>query len=170
VERQTAITELSRRGWKVNERAAIRDLLPPELAIRYSRLPESLAEFLSAFSLFANADETTWFLTADDYHGDSGNAFRWNEWEHLSLDASQGDNEGIADIRSFWDRHFPFMLSVQSGYAFHAVRLEDHCFGQVVEGREPEFEITRLVADSFDAFLETLARDNVDQPRISGSL
>lgn len=48
------------------------------------------------------------------------------------------------------------MMSVQSGYAYYAICTTGTQFGQVVEGYEPIFEETSLVADTFDSFLENL--------------
>ena len=153
--RATAISQLRERGWRVEEQPGQAFRLPPALASRYPRLPASLVEFLSGLTRCADASETTWFLCQKDYEGTSGSAFAWDEWEQMSLSAAGGDAKFNAEIRAFWDTHFPFLLSVHSGYAFHAVCTAKDRFGQVVEGCEPEFEETSAIAGSFEDFLST---------------
>lgn len=151
-----AISQLREQGWTVQEQAGDRFRLPSVIAARYPRLPNSLVEFLSGLTQCVDSSQTTWFLCQSDYEGTSGSAFRWDEWEKLSLDAADGDDGFITDIRAFWDSHFPFMFSVHSGYAYRAVCTVGEAFGQVVEGYEPLFEEASPVADSFESFLPTL--------------
>jgi len=92
-------------------------------------------------------------VSQSDYEGMSGAAFRWDEWERLSLDAACDDAKFITEIRAFWDCHFPFLFSVHSGYAYHAICTAADQFGHVVEGYEPLFEEALPVADSFESFL-----------------
>ncbi|MEW6306287.1 MAG: SMI1/KNR4 family protein [Verrucomicrobiota bacterium] len=151
--RASVITRLRDQGWTVEEQPGQQFGLPAAIAARYPRLPDSLVEFLSGLRQCADRSETTWFLCQSDYEGTSGLAFRWDEWEQLSLDAAGGDASLISEIRAFWDSHFPFLFSVHSGYAYHAVCTAADKFGQVVEGFEPEFEEVSVVADSFESFI-----------------
>ena len=73
------------------------------------------------------------------------------EWELLSLEAAGDDAGWKEEIRQFWDRHLPFFLSLDGGYAYYAFSMED---GSVVYGAEPEFEECETVADSFEDFME----------------
>ena len=153
--RTEAIQQLRQLGWTIEEGAASRFELPPAISARYPRLPEALTEFLSGLSTCTNRDQTAWFLCKHDYCGTSESAFRWDEFEQMSIEAAAADNDKTcrAEIRGFWDIHFPFMLSVQSGYAFYAVCTSPDRFGHVVEGCEPMFEEVSLVARSFPEFL-----------------
>ena len=153
MDRAAAIRQLREQGWTVAEEAGQTFRLPAAIADRYPRLPDSLVEFLSGLTQCVDGSQTTWFLSQRDYEGTSGAAFRWDEWEQLSLDAACGDAKFITEIRVFWDSHFPFLFSVHSGYAYHAVCTADDRFGQVVEGYEPGFEEALPVADSFESFL-----------------
>ncbi len=154
------IQQLRKQGWTVEERAEPAFRLPPVIAARYPRLPDSLVVFLSGLSLCADATQTTWFLCQQDYDGTSGSAFSWDVWEQLSLRAADGKPEWIAEIRSFWDSHFPFMFSVHSGYTFYAVCTAKDGFGRIVEGCEPEFEEVTEVAGSFDEFLSMFVHES----------
>ena len=150
------IERLRRQGWTVEERADRTLRLPPEVAARYPELPTSLCEFLGGLRECVNNSQTVWFLCESDYCGTSGTAFRWDEWERMSLDAAGGDTPLVASVRDFWDAHLPFLLSVRDGYAYHAVRTKGDGVGLVVAGREPEFEEPSVVAESFDQFLTNL--------------
>lgn len=154
--RASFIRKLRSQGWAVEERADSGFRLPPAIAARYPRLPDSLVDFLSGLSLCADATKTTWFLCQRDYDSTGVSAFHWDEWEQLSLRSADGKPELLAEIRSFWDTHFPFMFSVHSGYAFHAVCTAEDGFGKIVEGCEPEFEEVSQVAGSFAEFLSML--------------
>lgn len=151
------VTELARTGWTI-EWADSPVSLPKAILDRYPRLPDSISAFLCSLRVATNADETAWLLCGSDYAGVSAAAFRWNEFELLALAAAEGDSDWQREIRSFWDRHFPIVLSVKKGYAYFALRLDGPDGGSVVHGYEPEFEETEVVASSFSEFLLAVAR------------
>jgi len=150
------IQQLRQRGWTVIERSAPNFRLPPELAARHPKLPKSLAEFLGRIASCVDSTQTAWFLCEADYAGTADSAFRWDEYERMSIEASDGDPQLLASVRAFWDTHLPVLLSVRDGYAYYAVRTAEDGFGRVVEGREPEFEEALVVAESFEDFLSKL--------------
>ena len=45
----------------------------------------------------------------------------------------------------------PIFLSLENGYAYYAISMQD---GSVVYGAEPEFEECETAADSFEDFME----------------
>ena len=143
-------------GWHIE--TADRPLpLPSPLVERYPGVPSSsLFAFLSSLDRCANRDESAWFLTPREFGGRTDSAFRWNEWELLSLDSADDDPEVIRGVHEFWTRHFPFLLSVRDHYSYLAVELDDAVPGAVVFGSEPEFESTQPVAESFESFLSAL--------------
>lgn len=150
------ISQLRHRGWRVVERPPQPLRLPPEVSVRHPRVPPLLTAFLGELVSCENSSQTEWFLCETDFAGTSGAAFRWDEWERLSLDAAGDDARLAAEVRAFWDAHLPFLLSVRDGYAYFAVRTAADGFGQVVAGREPEFEAASVVAESFEQFLADL--------------
>lgn len=153
---------LDMRGWIIGRSVTDAPLLPPPLVHRYPRLPEDLISFLGSIETCTNAAEDIWFLTRADYQRTDDSAFRWNEFELMSL---EGDGGAAAQIRQFWDLHFPFMLAVHSDYDYLAVCLDPPVYGQVVHGCGPSFEETSLVADSFAQFMSLFAREAAgDQP------
>ncbi|MCL2310526.1 MAG: SMI1/KNR4 family protein [Proteobacteria bacterium] len=152
------ITELRRLGWSIEERLACPVQLPPEVSARYPRLPATLVAFLSGVVTCVNPSETTWFLCEADFYETSESAFRWNEWELISLEAADGDDHLRSSVRAFWDNHFPFLLSVADGYSYHAIDTSSEGFGRVIMGREPEFEEAKVVAESFEQFLVELVK------------
>jgi hypothetical protein len=161
VNRADVIRRLRQQGWAVVERTYRPLQLPPELAARYPNLPAALAEFLGGLSSCENETQTAWFLCEDDYTGTNSAAFRWDEWERMSLEAAADDPRLASLVPAFWDVHLPFLLSVRDGYAYFAVRTAADGFGRVVTGREPEFEEASQVAGSFEEFLTLLADRSV---------
>ena len=135
-------------GWEIIAEKSNVDTLPKEITDRYA-VPKEYKQFLSQTASCIKED-TTWFLCFNDYRPQPKGSFRWNEFEHISLDAADGDEEWTRSIKDFWDSHLPFIMSVESGYAYYAFDITD---GSVVFGEEPEFEETTTAAESFDEFL-----------------
>jgi hypothetical protein len=153
VNRSETIEQLRQRGWTIEETSSKAFELPAAISARYPRLPAALTAFLSNLLTCVSRDQTVWFLCRRDYAGTSDSAFRWDEFERMSIQFAEDDEETRAAIRLFWDTHFPFMLSVRNGYAFYAIRTSSDRFGEVVEGCEPIFEEVSKVADSFTDFI-----------------
>jgi hypothetical protein len=152
---------MKEQGWTVVKRRKRTLRLPPEVAARHPKIPPALTEFLGSLSSCENDTQTAWFLCEGDYAGTSGAAFKWDEWERMSLEAAADDSRLADAVRGFWDEHLPFLLSVRDGYAYFAVRTAGEGFGRVVAGREPEFEETSEVARTFEEFLSLLAEGGV---------
>ena len=125
--------------------------LPPWITERYHSLPALWLQFIGEVRELFSPDETVWFLCAEDYDTRLDHAWRWNEWEQLSLENAEGDPDWTREIKAFWHGHLPIVLSVRNGYAYYAISMAD---GSVVYGSEPEFEECETVAGSFAEFLE----------------
>lgn len=110
--------------------------------------PEPVIRWVCSFSQLSNADETVWFLSRPEYATGAEDAFTWNEFEQLSIQAATTDDEAVAVAR-FWERHVPILLSVRDGYEYLAVRDD----GAVVHGTEPEFEEAVVVFSQFEDLL-----------------
>lgn len=128
--------------------------LEPEVRARYSWVPREIIDLVESVESVVSKDEKTWLLTVRDFNGSSESAFSWNEWERLSLDATD-DPASRARISQFWDGHFPLFASVRFGYAYLA--LERGTLN-IVEGDEPEFEEARLEARSLGEMLQKMAQ------------
>jgi hypothetical protein len=148
---------LGDRGWTLVTRTTRREM-PAAIASRYSWLPAEHRALIEMSDVIVSPDEKSWFSTVADLHQDSGLAFRWNEWELQSLEALEGHPEAIEEVRAFWDRHFPMMLSVKSCYAHISIERDS---GLIVCGTEPEYEESSLpLAPSMSEFIAMLlARD-----------
>lgn len=125
------------------ERVAIAD------NITGAPIPTSYLEFLKKFKSLSNADESRWFISAEEFSGNSDSAFSWDEFEKMSLDAAMTDRDA-EDVRTFWGRHLPIMMAVDGDYQYIAL---DRRSGAVVHGVEPDFESVSNLADSFDGFM-----------------
>jgi hypothetical protein len=144
---------MKRVGWRIG-RLAERAVLPAAIVSRYAWVPRELLDFVCEIELAASADDKAWLLSAGDYAGTSGSAFAWNEWELIGLDAAADDEQWKREVMEFWDRHFPILMSVKSGYAFFAVDRERHA---VVVGEEPEFEEVSPLAASVTELLKMIS-------------
>lgn len=144
---------LESRGWQVRRSASGAPLLPASIQQRYSCLPEELTQFLSGLDLCTNREQTVWFMTREDYTETDPAKFEWNFCESLSLESAEDNAEAQVKIRSFWDRHFPFMLAVHSDYDYLAISLDERSYGEIVHGFGLEFESPTTVAPSFLEFL-----------------
>jgi hypothetical protein len=45
------------------------------------------------------------YVDAHDYAEEHGQAFHWNEWERMNLDASRTEDLS-REVKEFWDLHF----------------------------------------------------------------
>lgn len=140
------IDAASNRGWLI---VGPNGDLPTPLVSRYNDLPADYRALMSAIDGCVSPDEKTWFVTPSAVKG-SG-AFRWNEFELMSMDAADGDDRWKDEIRTYWNEHIPVVMSVRSGYAYLAVNVAS---GDVVIGYEPAFEEGSVVYDSIAAMIE----------------
>jgi hypothetical protein len=151
---------LSRKGWDVQLRVTPANF-PGDVIQRYSWCPDGVREFVENTDAVIAPNQKSWFLTSSEFAASSDSAFRWNQWEVDCLEAADSDPEWQAEIVCFWDRHFPLMLSLKSGYAYFAIRQEDLV---IVAGEEPEFEGTAIIATSFPEFLTMVSSND---PRLA---
>lgn len=149
----SGITALRAAGWAW-EPAGDREVVFP--GSRYEVVPPQFSAWLSAFGRLSNADETVWFLSAGDYSAVGDDAFAWNEFEIMSLDAAETTEQASAVV-GFWDRHLPILLSVKDGYSYVALETSGEGAGRVILGEEPEFEESVPLTDDFDEFLAIIA-------------
>jgi len=154
-----SIAQLMTQGWTVVHQSNVDFVLPKRLQERYRHLPSEVTCVLSGLKQCVAPDEQAWLLCLPDFAGESDSAFRWNEWELLSLESADGDKELVSEIRAFWDVHLPFYFSVRDGYEYAAICLAADHFGQVVSGVEPEFEDATYVSKDIMEFLECLIVD-----------
>lgn len=157
--KRQVLQALKGQGWLVEEDGSAVLELPEPVRSRYPALPASLAEFLGGLRVCANAWQTAWFLCQEDFAGRAEAEWRWNEFELMALNwfpAEQEQQEREAVV-NFWDSHFPFLLSVYTGYAFFAVSLRPETKWQVVRVLlESGEEDAVTVAASFEEFLPLL--------------
>lgn len=143
----TTIEALRRAGWGFEPPLDEQRPVPRSLL----RFPAAFGAWTVAFSRLANADETAWFLSVEDYRGTADSGFAWNELETLSLEAA-ADPEQAAAVAAFWTEHLPVLLAVGGDYEYLAIRAD----GRIVHGGEPEFELTTVVADDLGALFAEL--------------
>jgi len=140
------------RGWAVQKRQEPA-IFPEPCAERYPWLPGNVIAFITGFDAVVAPGQQAWLITCSELIGESESAFSWDQWEQDSLSAAAGDLAWQASIRSFWDEHFPILISVKSGYAYAAIGKDL----SIVAGEEPEFEETEKIANDFSSFLSLLA-------------
>ncbi|AMD51606.1 SMI1/KNR4 family protein [Listeria monocytogenes] len=136
-------------NWQV-DLSAVEKNLPEQIFKRYGKLPDAYKAFYRQLNLCSNAGDTCWFLSEEDFLENEDDAFSWNSFEQMSLEAAEGDKNLENKVRLFWNAHLPIMMSVGGCYEYYAITLND---GSAVHGSEPEFEESSIVADSFVDFL-----------------
>ncbi len=142
-------------GWNTKWNEKQGKCLPEAITNRYGNISDEWMEFIHNISCMISPDETTWFLCAEDFAREGEAAFRWNEWECISLESADGDTEWQNEIKDFWNYHLPIVMSVKDGYSYYAIAIKD---GAVVYGTEPEFEECEIVAGSFVDFMEKIVK------------
>lgn len=152
---------LRRAGWNIATSSGDVLNLNPAVLARYPHIPDAYLTFLRHVAECSNPAQTAWFLCASDYNADGSDdtTFRWNEWERLSFEAADGNQEEVERIRQFWNSHLPIMSSVSSDYAYLAISMSPADYGAIVHGFAPEFEESpQRVCGSFDEFLDAFGR------------
>lgn len=151
---------LSKNRWTISRQNVSPYRLPECISGRYNSPPAEWVEFLNSISVCVNPDEIAWFLCTNDFNEQGDDAFRWNEFELMSLQAAidDSDEEWQSAIVKFWDNHLPIYLSVAGGYEYYAIRMSD---GVIVHGAEPEFEETTDAAPSFAKFMEMICAGDI---------
>jgi hypothetical protein len=142
---------LEQAGWQV-ERLAQPRALADDILRRYPRIPPDYRVFVESLGSAVGPGETSWLVTSGEFNGTASTAWAWNAWEQQSLEAAGEDRSLIEEVRAFWDRHLPIVMSTKSCYAYFALDLETR---QIVQGEEPLYED---VGDPVASSLEELFR------------
>ena len=133
--------------------------IPKGILERYS-IPKEYRTFLEKIETCVNESENVWFLCIDDYFPKSKDAFRWNEFEIMSLEAAKDDPNLINGIRNFWNKHFPIIMSVKGEYEYFAINVDNN---KIVYGYEPEFEESnKIIANNFEDFLDKIVNEEIE--------
>lgn len=163
------LTILRDRGWIVTDAKTIRSI-PDSIVKRYPTLPSEVVAAICSADSCVSSDDKSWLLCLPDFTEESESAFRWNEFELMSLEAAADDADWSERIKAFWDCHFPIWMSVEDGYRFAAVDLTPDRHGTIVFGREPEFEETEIIARSYSEFVAKIGTStNNPMDRSGGS-
>jgi len=150
-----ALASLAKFGWQVELQD--RKPMPDEISRRYSWVPADYIATIETTRRALGPGDAAWLLTSSEFCSDSDSEYAWNEWELQSLEAARGDQVWIAEIRNFWDCHFPILTSLTKCYAYFALQKGTM---QVVCGEEPEFTGPTFLANSLaDMFERILNRD-----------
>jgi len=152
--RMNYLEKLKKSGFIVTSREKSKEL-PLDLIERYKNIPDDYLDFLQQFTQITNKDNTVWFNSIEDYSGNTDAAFKWNEFESLSLEAFEGDEEETHNITVYWDNHIPVIVSVKT-YEYLAICLGADNYGKIVHGEEPEFEESSVVCSSFEELVDLL--------------
>ncbi|MDF4202095.1 SMI1/KNR4 family protein [Maribacter sp. SA7] len=149
--------KLIKAGFKIKNNSTELEI-PKSLLKRYNNLPIEYLTFLKNFEEITNEDDTAWFNLIKEFNGNSESEFKWNEFELLSLEWSEDDNEELKVITGFWNHHIPIILSVKDEYQFLAISLEKEKYGEIVHGTEPEFENIKKVCNNFNELIDLLEK------------
>lgn len=161
------IETLRNGGFVVKERTEANELSSAFLQ-RYNNLPADYLKFLDKFQLITNKDDNVWFNSMEDFNGESDSGFRWNEYEIMSLEALEDDEEACNEIRHFWNTHIPIAMAVEGEYQYLCIDLSPENYGKIYYGVEPEFEDSAdFLCSSFNQLLELLSSDSKDSRLIA---
>ena len=127
---------------------------------KYNNIPATFINILKEYSNISSKDDTTWFICGKDYLDESDDAFRCNEFELMSLEAAGENEKWKIEIKDWWRKKLPFIMSVSGGYSYYAIDLEENK-GTIIFGREPEFEDGIVVAKDFDEFIDKIIKKEV---------
>jgi hypothetical protein len=147
-------------GWNIIGKCDYQLYLDDGILARYKEIPNSYLEFLKVVKQCITPSEKTWFICEDEYNNNSDIAFKWNEFEVLSLEVAEDDEEWKSDITMWWDKHLPIVMSVSDGYSFYAIDLSNDK-GAIVQGYEPEFEEVEKIANNLEEFFQLIMSNTI---------
>ena len=84
--------------------------------------------------------------------------WRQNDFEKMSLEASDGDDEWTAEIKSFWEKRFVIIMSVSGEYEYYAINTET---GEIEHEYGPEFEESEIVSPTFKDFVYGIVNEEI---------
>ncbi|WP_145407664.1 SMI1/KNR4 family protein [Paenibacillus xylanexedens] len=148
------------KGWVIRTKSSHELNLDVHVSTRYNNIPDEYLDFLRVVKQCVSPSEQTWFLCENEYNHSTDTAFRWNEFELLSLEAAAGDDQWTSEIKTWWDHYLPIVISVHGGYSFYAIDLINE-IGTIVRGEEPEFEEVTKVAEHLDEFLQLIMSNSL---------
>ena len=146
------LTNLRSKGWEIKLQACP-STCPESVRQRYNWVPEKVWNFIEETASVVSPDVTAYFNASDEFSGESNAAYAWDQWELSSLYAAGNDDQWKREITTFWDKHFPIVMSVKDCYAFFAIRKGDL---RIVLGEEPVYEDTVEIATTIEDFLERI--------------
>jgi hypothetical protein len=149
------LTTLTTRGWDIR-RSSTQRPISEAVMTRYPWLPTDVVTLQESSDAVVTPDAKAWFLTSVDLAGESDSAFAWNKWELDSLAAAVNPHQQRS-IRDYWDKHYPIVMSVKSGYAYFALRRDDMT---IVQGEEPEYEEANVIAHAFAGLMSMITSDS----------
>lgn len=144
-----------RNEWSIEQVQDVAEI-PEEVTARYKNIPNQWKEFIVNFDTIMNSTDDMWFLTYDSFFDD---VWSYNDFENMSLEAADGNEEWSTEIKEFWDNTFPIIMSIGGDYQYFAIKMDS---GEVVQGWEPEFEEAFVVAGSFAEFIEKLTMGEIE--------
>ena len=151
---------LEENEWVVEYNSSNYNYLENAVLNKFKNIPSGFIGILEEFCNISSKDDTTWFLCGKDYTEKTDESFNWNEFELMSLEAAEDDEEWKTEILDWWKGKLPFVMSVKDGYSYYAIDLEDNR-GAIIFGQEPEFEDAVVVAKDFDDFIEKLVKKEI---------
>jgi hypothetical protein len=147
-------------GWDITQKSRYQLNLDDSITSRYKEIPNEYLDFLCAVKQCITPNEKTWFICEDEFNNSSDIAFKWNEYELLSLEAAMDDDSWKSEITTWWDGYLPIVMSVDDGYSFYAIDLTNDK-GAIVRGSEPEFEEVEKVANTLVEFFELIMAKSI---------
>lgn len=139
---------LKRNGWLVTLTNNVYDEGDfPEI---FKKCPNIVKDFICRMDECANKSDDVWWLTPKIYLGvDEEAAFKWNEFEAMSLEST--DDQPL--VVEYWRNVMPIMQSVKDGYSYIGIVIDGADAGTIIMAREPFFEEYDVIADDFESFL-----------------
>ncbi len=127
----------------------------------YNIIPKDYLEFLKSFESIHNPEETVWFNSINDFNEKSNSDFKWNEFENLSREWSEDDEEELKIIDKFWNEHIPILMSVKNQYEFLAINITKSNYGKIFHGKEPEFENVSEYCKDFNELISLFEKSEI---------
>ena len=142
------------KGWKIIKSTDV--FINDELLVDKTNVHlAQWLEFISNYKDIVNGSEDKCFITLEN---SNDSEWRQNDFEKMSLEASDGDDEWTAEIKSFWEKRFVIIMSVSGEYEYYAINTET---GEIEHEYGPEFEESEIVSPTFKDFVYGIVNEEI---------
>ncbi len=152
---------LENNNWKIEKNEDSSNEVVNSMIDYYeNNIPKDYIEHLISIKSCVKKDKKAILISSDNIETiQTPFGVCYNIIEERSYNHATGDENLVEEIRSWWQKRFPFIIILKNSvYEYYAFDFEENC---IVFGSEPNFEETYAVAPDIDDFINQVINGNI---------